>query len=341
MSGFAYVCHDEGADLYVHFPEIIMISGNEKTNNVLLTDFVPAQGQLRWSCQYRSADEGIGLIFNTQERKHSVQVNVGGVNYQAFPTQLEGISFIVRINKYNIIHAQYEQTQTVPITHHQQSLSYMHGLTISEYPHYTIPVDATFVVDRIEVALVKTSTSFRQSHFLPAGTIGEIGIMHVLKGNSILAEAQSHTIYHNALHFVEPTCKASDVYVTLPGQSTQMLQHKGLQFGQWQSFSIPIRQCPVSMKNLTYRLLRPASGLLDETHQIIQPKTGLDFAKGIGLQIADENQQLIQYGQYRVYKTNGQQQFDLPLMVRYAKPAGGHILPGRVAASVLFELDYD
>lgn len=342
LSVLACTCLDYGVDSHIPFPSTIVISPNAVTGT-LLTDFVASEGTLHWQCQYTSIYANIALAFNRGAQFHhaSQMINVDGKNFLAFPTKIKGIAVILRIRNKSAIYNQYGQDQIIPIQSNQQLLNHIHGAPVSEYPHYVAPVHTDMMIDRIEAALVKSDMSLIHSGTLSGEVLGEIGVSYS-SGNTLGPLTQSHSIYYHSVHVVAPTCLTSDVYVPLPKQNIQQFQGSRMVAGSWVPFSIPVRQCPVGMRQLKFRLLRPRFGFLDESQQIIRPNDRMNGAKGIGLQLSDQRYQLIPYGQELVVPNyDRQSNFDIPLFVRYAKPTGYKATPGNVEASVLFELNYD
>lgn len=340
---YAQLCQDYGMDTHILFPSTIVIQPSA-TPGTQLTEFIPSDSGFHWQCQYNSAASGIAMTFHANPKfiDNQQYINVDGKNFLAFPTAVKGVVVVLRIRHKSAIYDQFSQDETVPIQSKSQLLSHIHGAPVSEMSHYVAPVKADMMIDRVEAALIKSDQSLIRSSLLQGDILGEIGIVNAMGNVPSGTQEQSHTIRYSSVRIVAPTCLTSDVYVPLPKQNTQLFLGKKMVVDTWIPFTIPVRQCPVGMTNLKFRLLRPTSGFIDESQKIIRPAQRNNAATGIGLQISDQQHQLVQYGIDTIMATDGvQQNFDIPLFVRYAKPSGFKVTPGRIEASVLFELNYD
>lgn len=339
----AHLCEDSGTAINIHFPSTLIISPTATTGS-LLTPFVSAEGRLHWQCRYASEAQGIALLFHALHSASSAskKIVIEGEKYTAFATNIAGIAIVLRLQKQAAVYQHYEQTQTINIHHQQQLLGHIHHGPISEMPHHSIAVNTDLMVDHIEAALVKTNDFSIKPGVISSGIIGHIGVAntHDMHYSGLLA--QTHAIHFNAVHIVVPTCLTSDVLVQLPKQKISDFKGRHVATGAWMPFAIPLKRCPSTMQKIRYRLLRPNSGFINEQQLIIRPVTTEATAKGVGLQIGDRRHQLIQYGRdLTAHKHSDSQLFEIPLFVRYIKPANAMVTPGVINASVLFELNYD
>jgi len=341
-SAFGFTCRDMGGDMHVTFPAVVALRAGVAPG-ALLTDFVQADGAMRWECTY-DRHEHIGVFINSLRSDVSGQhANVNGVGYAVYATGLPEVGMLIELTTALESSALATEEGVLAMT----GVSHQLGRTASVAGVGTgTPSQATLRIQRVRLALVRLAGGRLTAGTLQGGVVGQAGIaLGAANTSSAMPVLQmTHQITYSTVQFVAPTCSVPDVTVIMPPYA--LSRFKGIQSiaGQWQPFLIHVQDCPAGIRSLHYRFNRPNTGMLDEVNQAMRGKNGLSAAKGIGIQLSGDDNVLIRFGADRTYVS---QQlglggaFAIPFAARYVKPAGMLATAGSVRAAVTFELNYE
>jgi type 1 fimbria pilin len=338
----AHHCKDLGGDMHVNFPASLSLRSHPKMGS-LITPFTSAEGVMHWECELKSGERISALLNNMASRQTQQKVQVNGKTYAVYPSNIAGVGIIMQLTVALEGDAVSRNEQEWVITRKRQIL----GRIVNA--HDDQPMVVRIMIKQLSLALVHLSHSK-----LPAQTLND----DVLEQIGLTVEGQTngnhsaftlfHRVHMRGSRFVASTCTVPDVTVTMPPLRLSTSQKHLAMQGEWYPFTIPIADCPAGMGRLHYRFGPPKTGLLDIKQQVMRGANDglLAAAKGIGIQLALDNEQIVQFGQdYTAYPPAYLIQqggvYVMPFKARYVKPVGHVAHSGRVFAPVSFELDYE
>ncbi|MET3449333.1 fimbrial protein [Ralstonia sp. 1138] len=136
------------------------------------------------------------------------------------------------------------------------------------------------------------------------------------------------------------SCKAPDVVVKM-GVQNRVGQFKGIGTSLAPvNFSIGLKECPEGINKVSY-LLKPNTTIVDAARSVVALDTE-STAKGVGLQILDQNSNPVALNEkivFKDYDTAGGN-FNIPLKAAYHQTASD-VSPGIANSSVTIVMSYD
>lgn len=344
----AFTCSNTGGDMHVTFPAVVAISARQAPG-AMLTDFIEAQGAMRWECRY-SSGETIGLHFQGgQPAMPGKQAQVNGLTYAVFPTNLPDVGMLVELTATLASRVQATQEGPIAISGDNRPLGSARAHTHGEGRAMSSEIVAS--VKKIRLALVSTGPHRVKAGALQGGVVGHVGIIPgACEGAARPALQYRQPVTFSGVQFVAPTCTVPDLTVMMPPHTLAQFKGAPMKAGQWRQFAVEVQDCPAGIRHMHYRFNRPTSGLLDEVNQVMRGGYTDDVvsAKGLGIQLMsdDAGQALVYFGQERVLQLHPDIMgrggaLRIPFKARYVKPAGMLAAAGRIHVAVAFELIYD
>ncbi|MBJ2220630.1 fimbrial protein [Pseudomonas sp. MF7453] len=171
-------------------------------------------------------------------------------------------------------------------------------------------------------------------HVIPAGLIATYtaGTLHIAK----FMLSKSTTI-------TAPSCKTRDINVKMGQYKLDDFPTDGSPSKRTVPFSINIYNCPAGINKVMYSLVPISSSPAWNTTQGIIKLNQNSTAKGIGLQILDDNLTPLILDQAKLFSeySAGGDNFTIPFNARYLKiPDGPSISPGTANTEMTFVMSY-
>ncbi|MGL6090064.1 fimbrial protein [Pseudomonas sp. AU8050] len=185
----------------------------------------------------------------------------------------------------------------------------------------------------MKLRLIKTGDT-PNGEVIPAGQIASFnaGTLQLVK-----------FLLSNSTTITAPSCQTKDINVKMGQYKLNDFPNDGSPSKRTVPFSIEIYNCPAGINKVMYSLIPSSSSPVWNTTQGIIKLNQSSTAKGIGLQIIDDQLTPIILDQPKLlsqYSADGGN-FTIPLNARYLKiPDAPSIVPGTANAEMTFVMSY-